>query len=75
MTGREDMEKEKVMNEGSKKAGRGGDRAKEEKGGKMTGREDMEKEGDPIRKTIGVRFYCVVTLKGGERRVEVEEHM
>ncbi len=34
MTGREDKEKDKVMNEGSKKAGKAGDRGEEEKEGR-----------------------------------------
>ncbi len=34
MTGREEMEKDKVMNEGSKKAGKASERAKEEKEGR-----------------------------------------
>ncbi len=34
MTGREDMEKDKVMNEGSKKTGKANDRNEEEKEGR-----------------------------------------
>jgi hypothetical protein len=34
MTGREDTEKDKVMNEGSKKAGKANDRGEEEKEGR-----------------------------------------
>jgi hypothetical protein len=64
MTGREDKEEDKVMNEGSKKAGKASDR----EGRKKTGREDIRKEGDPIRCDGGGILQCGYAVKREEDR-------